>query len=126
MLGSQRRKRAERERGPHWDIIHSWSKDPEERGLSNQLGKTKPEWGQLEEELSPAPTTQSARTKWPPGQSSVTMHWKPKGAVLLVSWEGCLLCIFLCYQLGEASTICQTLQANPVARPLKQGAFVHD
>lgn len=56
--------------------------------------------------------------------SSVTMLGKPEGAVLLVSWEE--LCGFLCYRLGEAYSVCWPLQANTVARPSKQDAFVHD
>lgn len=79
---------------------------------------------QSQEEASLAATIQPARTKWPHGHSAVTESWKPEGAVLLVSWEE--LYVFLCYRLGEAYSVCWTLQENTVARPSKQDAFVHD
>lgn len=49
------------------------------------------------------------------------MPWKPEGAVLLASWRNS---VYFCYRWGRPTAFVG--QANTVARPSKQDAFVQD
>ena len=116
----------ERERGQATLGCHSLlvQKNPEKKAFQSARKNKQSQNGVSWRKNNLAATIQSTRIKRPYGHSSVTVLETPEGAVLRVSWEE--LCGFLCYRLGEAYSVCWPLQANTVARPSKQDAFVRD